>query len=450
MIIKKYFEYDINHVLKFIMFLVTIQIVFNISISMIPIPLFNYYSQFRILLMISIAIILISLSKNERIINDSIGKLFFLFVVGYLISLTFGISDYGLKYLNKYGGALKPERVFVGFLFYFSFLYTIKDLRTADNLLWWIIVTSIFVILSIKLGITSGLSGIITNQTFSDQYDITKEYINKTEYYVRETFLTLDTNNYAGIISTIFLFCLYYWDKTRRDYFRRGLLILAMFLITWSLLSTLSRVGMIKFGFIIIVFSFLYYGVKKSRTVTYLFIGLIIALFIIQTNNFISDLFLNRFQQIIQNLPFLFSSLNYINPSDNFTFRIIMAKYSIDHMPSFFIGSGGPTIVLQQFRSGNHIDWVNWLSQYGLVTFIPLIIWQISIFVKIYRIKNLMVSKSILTRQNLLTLSLLATLLLSTWLEMFNTPLFYIFWVWTAIVHSGILALQKSIPNYET
>ena len=107
---------------------------------------------------------------------------------------------------------------------------------------------------------------------------------------------------------------------------------------------------------------------------------------------------------------------------DSFQYRIIRSLLGVpDTISGWIFGSGGKQTA-RFFNSADHIEYTNWLWQYGLITFIPMIIMLIFI---IYKSLNNYSSSKHYKSMN----SVGAAMLFGMMISMLGNPQYYYLWI---------------------
>ena len=107
---------------------------------------------------------------------------------------------------------------------------------------------------------------------------------------------------------------------------------------------------------------------------------------------------------------------------DSFQYRIIRSLLGVpDTISGWIFGSGGKQTA-RFFNSADHIEYTNWLWQYGLITFIPMIFMIIFI---IYKCLNNYSSSKHFKSMN----SVGAAMLFGMMISMFGNPQYYYLWI---------------------
>lgn len=437
----------VRHALIFLM----VSIIFYLPIASIPLPIFKFYSSQRLLFLImSYALIYnVAMQGKHRL---KVERMWFLiFLAGFFISFFIGVYMHGYDFITKNAGGLRPDRTFTGMMLYFVFIVTFRGHRNLERLYWALAIVGFAVILSVRLKLTSGVSGYIMDASYEHDTYVAKEYISKGLYYIRETFLTLDTNNYGGIVATILLIGVYQLSLNTLGRKQKLFLIALIFISTWSLIATLSLVSIIKTIATLCLFYWLKVDKLKPQYLFYLTMGIVVVIVLGSyfPNTFLGHLLIQRFEKVWINLPTLltYSHNNYI--TDNFSSRIVMAIDAITRMHSPLWGTGGVALKYN-VATGNHIDWVNWLYMYGLFTFIPLVCWQGFLLRSLLwiRKKTKQTGDAYFDQNYQLKIIIAIVILIGTWIEMLNSPLFLVFWAWISIVSAASAQFHYDYNKY--
>lgn len=420
---------------QFLSFFVVLALIF--AIWMLPqgmlnqyIPFFKYFG-FQKLTALIVIIFVYSFNEKHHYFNFP-GNIYFLFfIIGIIISFIAGVSENtysGQIKLGEVNNSLKISRIYKGFIYFLSIIVIFRKEKDFLRLIKSVsIVALIFGIMSIL-----GLGGWVVNflggiETITDKIEILDgESYNRFLF----TFPTLDDNTFGGLLAGFVVLSLFMYYRNRNIIY---LFIVIFF--SFLIILTAGRSNSLKLLMSIVVFFAIYYRLL-IKMVTY---GLLIlSLFIIIILNTEGGSFLiNRWGLFFNNFSYIINTpINNLELVGNFSWRLLAAYASLPtNNIGWLFGNGGiQTGYVLGFNSASHMDLINWLSQYGLVTFIPLILFITTLY---FQFKKLLIFKHLsISQANELRLlkSTGIALLVGFFIEIINSPMFYGFWFWLGII----------------
>ncbi len=412
-----------------------------------------FYST-KVLAIIIFITYLIYIRSIFNIIDDILlNKIYLMFLLGIIISITAAMIRLGSyseisRLMKFYGTSLPHERLLLAIPLVGVIQCFFNREEKILLFLRSVVLFTFFVILSIRFGISGTGGSVETSKHLQLIGERTIENVGGF-LYARETFGFLDTNVYAQILSIVIVIAVFLYSISEYK-ITKLYLILFLLLALHSLLKTASQSGLIQTIIsIIVLLNFMDF--EHKRTLKGLsVIGAIVFIFVIFTLNIdpfiaIKERLLLSYD-VIENL--LLGSWQFTS-SDTFTFRIVAGVYAIEDVSGIILsGTGGYTTGFVG-TSSNHIDYLIWVTQYGLVTALPLFLFLILIFKRNFAI-----------RRNILKLSFdkfyinLSTLgfviILNVALTMMINPTGYYMFIWPSISLSIYLILRNKIREYTT
>lgn len=440
--------YDINpltanRLLRLLSYFVIIAVLF--LIWRIPddnivkyLPLYSFLGFQRVTIIIVIFTIFYSYQRNVNVLNFYGWKYFLFFILGFIFSFTLGAINNTLFshiVLSKYNNSLffysnlKGIFLFVTIIVFFrERLFFHRFVNTLIYVAVFFIIASYFNFADYLLNIFGILKYEVAYETF---IGITKS---------RFTFPSMDNNTFGGFLSGIFILTLYCAYKYNSSYKKFFYTIVSVFL-TLIVFLGLGRANFLKIIISLIIFFTSLYGFKKKYIYYLIFVVLVIIFFLYTDAGFISW---SRWQEIYYNIIPLIQGKSRFMVIDNFTWRLLAAFYGL---PSTFngwlFGTGGiQTGYVIGIDSASHIEYANWISQYGLITFIPLILFQFTLLKYFLKIKMNFIKYEL----HLLRSTGLA-LIVGSVIESLNSPLFINLWFWLAIISVIAIMTQRYIND---
>ena len=398
------------------------------------IPYFQYVGLQKFAIISCVAYASSLIITKRKSIDIPTGKLLFLFIVlGVCVSFSTGVfrDSYQVHLrLAERVNSLYIYSIFKGLFYALSMVLFFSKYFRLQRLIGVIIFSGAIICIVSILNIDQPLIEFFGGGAGEDKFE---NWLLEREL-VRETFHTMDDLNYGSIMVVCVLFALYRFYK-----FKQNMYLVFVVLFSLSVFLTLTRSNPVK------LFSALgaFYLVKNGFGVRY--IGFLCAFFVLggffllYTDQ--GALLSIRFEQIYTNLYGIIIEGKDLAAVDNFTWRILAAKNSLpDTFEGWLFGTGGVQIGwVGSIDSVSHTEMVNWLSQYGLVTFVPFVAFQLAIFRYFLKIDPKQ-GIGYPWEDLLLLKSTAIALFVQLWLTMLNNPLFQMLWIWL-----GILAAMTAV-----
>jgi hypothetical protein len=349
-------------------------------------------------------------------------KLLYFIILGIIIS--FLVASYfrgsmieQLK-LNSIDTALTIRRIIEGLLLFFLIVLNIDSKYKLFKFLDVLLYFSLFFTLLMLSGLSDEFVGFIGLNV----YNIGDLSITHGVETIRRSFATLDEGAFGGIMLVFALYSILKYFNQRPD----KIYIIFFVIFSTAAIYTLSRTVTVKFVVALLVYIFLSFKINFKNTSIVLIILSISIIILINTS--VGQDQILRFSEIFYNLQELFRD-NELIARDSFQFRLLRALAGVPAgVFGWIFGSGGIQTGRLTYNSGSdHIEYTNWLWQFGLITFIPFILYLFSlvrISLKLNRKTNSRLTK------HLTALSI--SILIGLMLHMVGGPSFYFLWIWTA------------------
>lgn len=274
--------------------------------------------------------------------------------------------------------------------------------------------------------------------------------------FSRLSFGTMNSNTYGGLLAGFFIIGIFMFlseDKPKARFFYT----IFVFLCAYHIISAAGRGNSLKMILSLVLFLFL---VRRMLTKK-LFLAILIIGFAIVFYLFISTTegywaLISRWADIITRFGSYGSfSGSTLHIADNLDFRIAAAMESMPkNLQEWLIGTGG---IQTGFVPGityttSHIELANWLSQFGLITFVPLMLLFVYLFVFFWRTNRSIVNEGFLISKIELLSALGMSLLVGLFIEMLNSPLFFGRWLWLGIIIAivGVLERERAYIRKES
>lgn len=407
---------------------------------------------------ISILLILLMLynkAKNNESLSVQLPQLnwLFIFLAGMVISFLYNAADIGLKQVYLKGeadGMLTIASFIIGLGFYLIFFYFLSYKNIIDKFFYISIIVAFIWYLAMVMGVDDQLVGLFGNFTKA----LAKNSYESSVNIARASFPTIDDNVFGPIASMFLVISFYLYSLLKKNQRTNKVFLILFFILSGIvIIKTISRstvvIMLIQSG--IFLLFFLKFKMKTILLlITSIILFWIILLFeIIPGTQYITAIS-DRFLELFNNIPIYLGEIRKGTEIgyDNAHARILSAQAVLPvDVKGWIFGTGGIYKgYIRGWTSNNHIDIVNWIGHFGLITVIPLLIylfkmlfylfkWNIS---KIYFDIPLNEKRKI-SNLRILGLSLLPGVLL-LWL---NSPLFFYFWFVTGITASIIIILRK-------
>lgn len=349
---------------------------YGLSLSLYGLAFGSRYA----LLLSGITTIGFILKDSEIKLSTQIIKLPFIVLIGVVVSTIWGLFNLGgyeklLQFNRLYGNSIPFELLIMYIPLFFVSVYYLKNEKYMFRFINLLLITGFVVLLMVRFNILSTLGGYTTSSSvIEESSSVSVEIVQKGSlFYVRETFGSLDTNIYAQVLSFLMVIAVYSFISAKgiiSKLLSGSVLLLAFF----SIIKTASQSGLIQTIIGIGLFIWIAkYSNKKlvKRIFIVFFIFSILSVFFIELDSLV--MIKSRISisyDIIKAI--LLGDLSF-GSYDTFTFRIFAAILAFDEIENLLFGTGGYRLGIV-WGTGNHIDFINWLTQYGLISFLPLML----------------------------------------------------------------------------
>ena len=372
---------------------------------------------------------------SKKIIQSNYFLLFLLSIIISIIVASYNLGSFNeLVELNKSYTHLTFQNIFEGILIFYLItlnINTINELKVFFNfqLLFTLFFSSLFIV---------GLSDDFISFFGFNLYSETVFQDVKYELITRSTFETIDASSYGGILSVFFIYSLHKYFVTNDK--NKYIYIIICFIFFLSAITTQSRSPILRLIIAFIIYFIFLYGFKREILKYFLFFSLSLIILIIFTE--FGNLLYLRIYEVITNISLLYSD-GFSGVQDSFQFRIFRSLLGVpETFTGFLFGTGGVQTALIVLKSGyvseDHIEYTNWLWQYGLFTLIYLLLFIYKIIFKnkinINKTKNFEV-KSL----NAFSISILFSLLVS----MITNPQFIYLWIYLGFSIIVLISSKK-------
>lgn len=407
---------------------------------------------------ISLAFILLYLfdkyrNKESLLITFLQWKWLLIFLLGVGISIFYNLTFREGTLRMRHVGNLSFDSIIIGAAFYFMFIYFYSYKNILEQFFKISLIVAFFFYVLIILGIAKEVVMLISSGSL--YYAEEGKYAYETTMKIsRIGFPTMDDNSF-GPLASIFLIiglykyrCLQIWQKKYKVF-----LLLFFILSVIVMLKTISRSTIIIGIFQLTVFIYLS-SKNKPKTIILGFSAILVFFVFLQLQilpglKYITAL-QERFYELIYNIPIYLGQVQ--KPSDigydNFHARIIMSQTILPaNLTDLIFGTGGISEgVLKKFQASSHIDIVNWIVQWGLITLIPLLFFFSSMLFFLFKwdVARIKTEKTPVAKNELFLLRNLAiSILLGIMIMWLNSPLFFLFWFSSGLTISIIIILIK-------
>lgn len=415
-----------------------------------PLSYINVIGLNKISLGLVLLYVLNRLIKHESLsIQFPQLKWLLLFLAGIGVSIIYNSSGIGIqRLLSVQSGNLNYQQTIVGIGFYIIFFYFFSYKNVMDRFLTICVVIAFIFYFLMILGFCDEFVGLFGSGPLY-YVEEGKYAYETTAKLTRGGFPTMDDNTFGPIASAFLIIGLYkyltlrIWQKQYKIF-----LILFYILSVVVMLKTISRstvlVGIVQVGIFILLSS--KYKIKPVflSVIGFAVLWLMFSAGMLPGSNYIISLY-ERFAEIAYNITYYTDTFQH---TDNYHARILLALASLPtDTAGWIFGTGGVYVgFVKGIPSYSHIDFTNWISQYGLITVIPLLIYFFSMIFYLLRWDEARIKvemtpaekKDLFFIRNL-GISLSAGILI-VWL---NSPLFFMFWFILGITTSIIIILRK-------
>lgn len=418
-----------------------------------PLSYINRIGLNRISLGIVILYILNKIIKNKSLsVPFPQLKWLLLFFCGIVISFIYNSYDIGAAQLFSMGesdGILTIKSIIIGAGFYLIFFYFYSHKNILDSFLTITLVLAIIFYISMIGGFARELLQIFGSIIIEEKYS----YESATNM-LRLSFPTMDDNSFGPIAATFGTIGLYKYAVLRKQQkiymvFLVCFIILSLIVILQTISRSTLIICIVQMGIFILASSNFKLKAFLLGIAGFSAAWLLLSIGMLPGGDIIIALY-ERFQQIYYNIPIYFGEVS--KPAnvgyDNFHARILLAMASLPtNFKGWVFGTGG---IYKGFvvgiQSKSHVDLTNWISQWGLITIIPMLIYFFSMIFYLLKwdesrlkIDLLPYEREMFFYLRNLGLSLLPGIMFM----MLNSPLFFLFWFVQGITASIIIILKK-------
>ncbi|MDQ7816753.1 MAG: hypothetical protein RDU14_06965 [Melioribacteraceae bacterium] len=381
------------------------------------------------------------IKKKVNVTSFDESSYFYLFCIGILISFLLASNENTISLqleLNSQNNSLQIYSILKGFFLFLSIIVFFRDINLFQKFLKIFLNTAAFFCLLVLFGYADLFLELFGGTASSDVFESFKGIV-----VTRFTFPTLDNNTNGGILSGILILSIFYGVINKKKTYY----IIFPLLFTMMVISGLGRANSLKLLISLLIFFGIYYRFY-ARKFGLILIIMILGFIILSYTNTGYILF-ERWQEIANNFIPILKGESRLYVMDNFTWRILAALSGLPiTVVGWIFGNGGiQTGYVYDINSASHIEFSNWISQYGLLTFVPLAIFlikNISYFLKI-KIKDISKSGEVNNKLLLYQATGIA-ICFGLIIEALNSPLFIGLWFWLGII--SILVLHsKHIVN---
>ncbi len=378
---------------------------------------------FNIFIAISILIGLFRNKFTSFLFSKKLSTVFYFIISGIIISIFANSVKLGsfsdLFSQNQNYTALKYKSILEGLGLFIVLILNINSKNELSKFIKFFTFSGVILIIFWLLGISSGLIQLFGFETYLES----SEFISSNYSYSRYAFETLDENTFGSICCVLFTFCLHFFFNSNNKFIYSILILI----LVYSILLTVSRTVTIRFIIQLLVYLYFSSILFSKHSLKFIIILSPLIIYLIFNNPFGDITF--RFTEFYLNINEWYSS-GILQSRDSFQYRIIRSLLGVpETFFGWFFGSGGVQTA-RFYNSSDHIEYTNWLWQYGLVTFIPLLSFIILLVSKARKnIKILVVAgpeKSI----NSCAISIIIGMLIS----MFGNPQFHYLWITLSLV----------------
>lgn len=388
------------------------------------------------------------LSRQNALVLPRIGqKVLLLFILGFLLSFLLAAmeSSFGAHLRNNLeNNSLAIYGIVKGLGYFLMFSVFFSYEKNFVLLLNSLVIAGFVVVLLVILGIDQPVLSVFGAIKFEGQYQVYEKVAGIS--HLRQSFGSLDNNTYGGILAGLGVIALYKFLVSQQK-IEQALSLVFVFLSGYSVLVTASRSNSLKLALSVITLVFLSRRILTNRFKWYFLLSILVAAtWMIATQRFeFAFVLIERWAQIAMNASDYFRGSLTLEVTDNFSWRILAALASLPTtLGGWIFGNGGiQTGYVWGISSASHIEFANWLSQYGLVTFIPLIGYLFAMFTYLMRY-SVPAWTGPPRRDEVLFLRYLGiSLLVGLGLEMMNSPLFFGLWFWLGVITCIVSILER-------
>jgi hypothetical protein len=266
----------------------------------------------------------------------------------------------------------------------------------------------------------------------------------------RSTFSTLDDNNFGPIVSSLAMIAYYKYiiSINKKEKLFYGLfIVISMILVIKTISRSTMVILILEFGGFIYL-NFRATSLKGKMNYIYMLVISIVILIPNLSNDYFLALF-DRFDEIISNVSSYSGSYYNKQIYDNYHGRLILAILSLpDNAMGWFLGNGG-ILERHSFTLGSysHIDFTNWIAQWGLAGLILLMSYCISLLKFLWTYRPRFVENSSLNKKLFYMRNLAIVLLIGMLVMMLNSPLFFLLYFILGIATCIVIILKRHNNN---
>ncbi len=369
------------------------------------------------------------------------GKYLYIMILGVAISFFYAAYIRGSVTeqleLNNFDTHLTMRRNVEGILLFFFIIlnYDTKEklLKLLDVQLYIGVIFTLMMLLRISDVFVSALGVDLYFETV-----VTETYGVDMERY---SFATLDPGSFGGLTLFFALFCAFKYYEIKPN--KRHIIFFVLF--TLATLITISRTVIIKFVISVLVYLFLSFKINLKTGTKFVIVGFIAVIIFFNTS--MSNNITLRFTEVFYNLQEFYHEGELV-ARDSFQYRLVRALVGVPKdLEGWIMGSGGiQTARLSVTGGADHIEYTNWLWQFGLITFIPFIVFLGSLIRRPYKL-NKKTNSSFIKHLTAYSIGVIVCLMI----HMIGAPSFYYLWIWTAfsVVLTNI-SYDVELRNYKS
>jgi len=364
-----------------------ILISFLLSLQLFRIPSFPGFSYGNITKVLTL-IICTELLMKRKILISQYGILWLvLFFIGFSFAQVYGSSS------NAVFQSLASLKFFV---WYFLIIYLFRTEKDIYRILAWYFVISLITVVIVRMGFSNSLLNWLFAQGAVREIKHFSGFVSETSQLKRQTFLNLDPNVYGDLLVLGLLSLFYLWHNVKSKIKRRVFLIPCSAVGFMGLLVTGSRGAYMQllFGSIAMYLAYGWVTIKKLTNVIIFIAVSVFLLFALSPFNPAFKIVTERLSQLTDPVVSLITGRTGIieamylaERGETLTARLGVALITLRN---YFIGD--PIRLLFGYFGhmhlispppGNHVGFVQWLVEFGLITFLPIVGWHIYLMRKL-------------------------------------------------------------------
>ncbi len=365
--------------------------------------------------------IILGLKRNNLIYLFRSGKIpwLFIFIIsGIFISILYNsilLGSFEQVFQNNQNHtSLKFKSIIEGIGLFMVLILNINSKFELQKFLKLFLFSGVFFNLLWLLGLSATLIPALGFELYLES----SVFISSEISYERFSFETLDENTFGSICCLLILLAIHYSIYSSEKY-KKILYSLFVLMLIYSVMLTISRTVISRL--ILQTLFYLFFAkILSKRLLLFLSITLSpLIIYFLFKNPFTNITY--RFNEFYLNMM-EWSDTGSLYVRDSFQYRIIRSLLGVpDTISGWIFGSGGKQTA-RFYNSADHIEYTNWLWQYGLITFIPMIIMLIFIIYKC--LNNYSVSKHYKSMN-----SVGAAMLFGMMISMLGNPQYYYLWI---------------------